>query len=148
VNAPTKVCAGPAHAQPTRLPLTADHWYYDRAGNPTRCKLCTSYRAVTKHDGPKGLVPARPLRRYAVELVERCGSATRVEELYGLDANTVLNLTRSSSASTQKRIAQRLLVALGEQRKLDRRNGTSPRFLAARKAQALHEGRLRELSGY
>lgn len=149
---PTKVCAGPAHPQPTRLPLTDAYWYFNRsgphAGLPQRCKLCAAWKRYERY-GVHALVPVRSLRPWLVELRDRCGSAFEVERRYGIWASTVTQiLNRDEAGRVQVRTAQRVLIALGEQRKLDRRNGTSARFLAARKAQALSELRMSQLTGY
>ena len=150
---PTKVCTGPAHEQPTRLPLTAEHWYFHRSGvmegKPlARCRLCVNWTKLIGKHGPHGWVPIGRVHAYGVELLDRCGSASRVEAVHGIHENTILAITRRSQPNVQRKTVARLLVALGEQRKLDRRNGVSKRFLDARKAQANHEARLSELSGY
>lgn len=147
-NVPSKVCTGPAHAQPTRLPLTETHWHFNRSGPRAgqalpRCKLCRHWMRMTHT-----LVPMQTLKPYAIELTERCGSYYAAERVHGISDTTLRKIAQGGKSRVQVDTAQRLLMALGEQRKLDRRNGTSTRFLAARKAQALSELRMRELTGY
>jgi hypothetical protein len=147
-DVPTKVCTGPAHTQPTRLPLTETYWYFHKsgpyAGKPQRCRLCAAYRRL-----PSGTVPVtKTLRSFARELVERCGSGSAVELRHGIAGSTILGVARGECQRMHRETATRLLTALGEQRKLDRRNGASSRFLAARRAQALSELRMSQLTGY
>ena len=147
-NVPSKVCAGPAHAQPTRLPLTDSYWHFNRSGRRagsalTYCKLCRQWQRMTGT-----LVPAKTLQPYARELVERCGGYLTAQRLHGINDTTLFTLSAGRQGRVKLDTARRLLVALGEQRKLDRRNGASKRFIEARKAQALSEQRMRELTGY
>lgn len=149
----TKLCRGPAHAQPVRLPLDEQHWNFYRSGPRAgralgRCKLCRHWTELKQREGPHGLAPVGRLAALARELVDRCGSAAAVEREYGLGQGVVSKIAERRQASVHLRTAQLLLLALGEQRKSDRRNGSSPRFLAARKAQALREERLQRLTGY
>ena len=138
---PVKVCTGPAHAGPTRIPLDAEHWYFHRscprAGEPTsRCRLCANWARLVAKGGPHGLVPADQVRGFALELVERCGSASEAARRHGIAATVLRGLVAAEYPSVQRRTVEALLRALGEQRKDDRRNGSSERFLAARREQA------------
>lgn len=152
-DVPTKVCTGPAHPGPTRVPVTKEHWNFHRsgpdAGKPTsRCKLCTNWAKLVTKEGAHGLVERQDVLVFLNELIERCGSVEQVQTRHGLNANGLRAFLSNPDARMQKRTLARVLVALGEQRKLDRRNGTSPRFHAARRAQADREGRLERLIGY
>lgn len=152
-NAPTKVCSGPAHAQPTRLPLGEQHWYYHRrgaqAGQPLdRCKLCANWSKLTRQNGPHGTVALAEVKTYAQELLDRCGSYAAAFAAHGIGDTTLSAIVRGEVGRVQLRTVQRILAALGEQRKLDRRNGTSARFIAARRAQALRDERIGRLVGY
>lgn len=153
MNGPTKVCTGPAHHGPTRIPLDAAHWYFHRsgryAGQPTsRCKLCTNWRKLVGKEGPHGLASARTLRPLAKELVDRCGSLDKVGIMHGIGRSTLAPIVRGEQEQVQKKTAARILLALSEQRKYDRRNGATPRFLAARKAQAAIEERMERTGQY
>lgn len=153
VNFGTKLCTGPAHPGPTRLPLDAEHWHFHRsgprAGEPlSRCKLCRHWEEVADPTAPRGLVPAVTVRWLARELVERCGSAEQAAVRSGVTAPALRALVGYQTRDVQKRTVARILVALAEQRKSDRRNGNSERFQAARRAQAEREERITRLSGY
>lgn len=156
---PTKVCNGPAHPGPTRLPLTAEHWSFHGAGawatkagmvgKPlSRCRLCRSWDRLVERDVPHGLVPAVKVEPFLRELVERCGTAPVVTERHGISGSTVDRVLNHRIGSVKAKTAARLLLALSEQRKYDRRNGSSPRFVAARRAQGRREERLERLAGY
>jgi hypothetical protein len=149
---PTKVCQGPAHPGPTRLPLTAEHWNFyrsgPRAGTPIgRCRLCHHWNALVVKSGPHGLVDAKPVLPFVVELVERCGNPEKVYAAHGLHAETLRSII-AGQRSVRKRTVARLLLALSEQRKYDRRNGASERFVKARREQGLREERALRLAGY
>jgi hypothetical protein len=153
VTEPTKVCNGPAHAQPTRLPLGEQHWYYHRRGPQQgqpldRCKLCANWSKLTRQNGPHGTVALADVQAYAQELLDRCGNYAAAFTAHGIRDNTLRPITRGEVARVQLRTVQRILAALGEQRRNDRRNGTSARFLAARRAQAWRDERIGRLVGY
>lgn len=156
---PTKVCTGPAHPGPTRLPLDARHWYFHGAskwaigagmvGKPiSRCRLCGSWSRLVERDVPHGLVPVPKIEPFVRELVERCGSTAQVVRVHGFNRTTIDRVLRHEIESVKAKTAARVLVALGEQRKIDRRNGTSERFVKARREQAQREERLDRLAGY
>ena len=89
-----------------------------------------------------GYVLTEMLAPRAKELILRCGSAGRVEKLHGIARATVLTVAGHETPRVQYRTAQRILLALSAQRKLDRREGASQRFLAARREHAKMEGQL------
>jgi|SRR5215831_7104651 len=148
-----KVCTGPAHSGPTRLPVTEEHWHFHRsgpkAGQPVaRCKLCTNWTKLLKKDGPHGFVKVTPqLRLLTKELADRCDGHYAVERLHGIRGDTVLMIITGDKQQIQKKTATRLLSALSEQRKEDRRNGASARFNTAKKIQAAKEERLLRMDG-
>lgn len=137
----TKVCTGPAHGNATRLPLDADHWYYHRSGPRTglplaRCRLCSNWEKLVEKGSPQGLVPIAKVYPLAAELVDRCGSTYAVWRAHGITESAIRAIVARSYAGVQRRMVRQLLLALAEQRKIDRRNGSSPRFLAAKQEQA------------
>lgn len=153
MSGPTKLCTGPAHAGPTLVPLDEQHWHFHRsgsnAGQPVaRCKLCANWAKLVTKDGQHGLVDAGRLRQFARELVDRCDGFEPAERAHGVAASTLRAIVGGESTRVQKRVAARLLLALSEQRKQDRRNGTSARFLAARRRQVMIEERQQRLVGY
>lgn len=146
-NEPTKVCSGPAHHGPALLPLTERHWQFyrsgARAGRPlSRCKLCRHWNVLVQKDGPHGLVEAKSVVPLAVELLDRCGSAYRVEQSHGVNEATLRAIVDGRTQLVRKRTAQQIILGLSEQRKYDRRNGASARFMEARRRQAIIEERL------
>ena len=148
MTGPSKVCTGPAHPSPALLPLTPEYWYFhrsgDRSGRPTnRCRLCTNWNKLIGKDGPHGLTPVtKTLRQLTKELADRCGSYGAVFRLHGVREETIRLIVIGHTERIQKRTAARILQALSEQRKYDRRNGSSERFNEARRAQARIEERL------
>lgn len=149
----TKLCRGPAHPQPIQLPLDEAHWGFYRTGERAgkaygQCKLCRHWNALKTKAGPHGLVPAVQFATLAKELIDRCGSGEKVYVYHGIQGATILSLAERRQPTVRLRTVQHLLQALDQQRREDRRNGASPRFLAARKAQALQEERLMRLAGY
>jgi hypothetical protein len=147
-----KVCTGPAHPQPVRLPVDEAHWHYHRsgplAGQPVaRCKLCQNWAKLQTKAGAHGLVPASRVRQLTQELVDRCDGYRQVEQRHGIAESTLRGLL-AGQARVQKTTAQRILQALDQQRREDRRNGASARFIKARQRQAVLEGRLTRLAGY
>jgi hypothetical protein len=143
------VCTGPAHAEPTVLPLDSKHWYFHKSGpmkgKPvSRCKACANWSKLVNPNGPHGLVPVKPVWPLLAELIDRCGSIGAVERLYGIRTNVIQNVLRHQ-ARMQKRTAQRILAALSEQRKLDRQSGsTNERYRSKRIAEAVREHKMTE----
>ena len=153
MNIETKVCGGPAHAQPTRLPLDPKHWYFHKRGRYAgqaldRCKLCANWAKLSSKEGPHGTVPVADVQAWAQELLDRVGSYEAVHRAYGLRPNTLGPIVLEETERVQLRTVQRILVGLAEQRKVDRRNGMSARFRAALRAQADREEKLSRLVGY
>lgn len=148
MKGPTKVCTGPAHPAPAMLPLTPEYWYFygdsgwaqstGMVGKPiARCLLC---RAL---DHPHKLIPASRIERFTAELINRCGGYKQAERASGVGERVLRQIvTRTKKRGVQKETAARILVALSEQRKYDRRNGSSVRFMEARRAQARIEERI------
>lgn len=144
----SKVCTGPAHPSAAMLPLTSEYWYFygdspwardnDMVGKPiAKCRLC---RAL-EYDSQE--IPPAQIEPFARELVDRCGGYKQAERVCGVGERTLRQLVlRKQKRGVQKRTAQRILVGLSEQRKYDRRNGSSERFLEARLAQARIEERI------
>jgi hypothetical protein len=101
-------------------------------GKPiAKCKLC---RAL---EHPHKLIPAKKIEHFARELVDRCGGYKQAERLCGVGERVLHQLvTKTKKRGVQKETASRILGALSEQRKYDRRNGSSQRFMEARLAQA------------
>lgn len=148
-----KLCTGPSHEQPTRLPLDEQHFYFHRtgpnAGEPTsRCRVCHNWRKLGGKDGPHGYVlVSDELRTYTRELIERCGPWYGPRQ-HGLRPETLAAIVAGTHKRVQAKTALRILTALGEQRKTDRRNGASPRFVAAKRAQVDRAERIERLAGY
>jgi len=77
---------------------------------------------------------------FAQELVLRCGSAYAVEQRHGIRKSTLYQVLHRPGVSpdgddtskVRNRTAQRILIALSEQRRYDRQHGTSKRFLKTR----------------
>jgi hypothetical protein len=82
------------------------------------------------------------LRLLAKELTDRCGGYHAVHRAHGIREETIRLIVLGQTERMQKRTAARILLALSEQRKYDRRNGSSKRFLEARMAQARIEERI------
>lgn len=151
-GAPTKVCTGPAHPGPTELPLTETYWYFHGDHHPGnaryRCKLCYGWEKLVDKEAPRGLVEASSVVPFARELVERCGTIKAASRAHDLQYETLRALLAGERAKLKKQTVARYLLALGEQRKYDRRNGLSERFHEARRAQGEREARLERLAGY
>jgi len=139
-----KTCTGPAHDEPTTLPLTPRYWHFVRSGRRTglplsRCKQCQNWEKLQRKDGPHGVTDATAVRAHAKELLERCGSYEHVRRQYAINDTTLGPIVRGDSPRVQLRTAQRILTALTEQRRLDRLSGqTSERFRRAQAARASH----------
>jgi hypothetical protein len=112
------------------------------------CRECRA-RAKTKHPNrPHGLVPVGKVYVLMRELRDRCGSVEAAAEASGINENTVRGVCERKRAKVNKQTVRLLVLALDERRRHDRRNGASPRFLAARQAQAQIEDRMNRLAGY
>jgi len=145
----TKVCTGPSHSQPARLPLTPDYWHFHRSGERqgqpvARCKSCTNWDKLHKKDGPHGLVTVDSAFLLLLqELVDRCGSFKAAGRKTGMSPTKLKALADSSHpVRVQKRTAQLILNALGDQRRYDREHGASRRFLQHRRYVASVQGLL------
>ena len=139
----TKLCTGPAHAEPALLPLDEEHWNFHRSGAKkgepvSRCKLCQNWGKLVEKKGPHGWVTIGPQEIFFIrELVDRCGSVLETARRHGLGVERLRSLASATEpVRVQKRTIARILTALAEQRRHDRRAGTSPRFNQARKAYA------------
>ena len=147
----TKICTGPAHAEPTRLPLDEHHWHFrrhgPRAGQPfSRCKLCANWRKLIEKNGSHGWVDIVLVRRYVDELIARCGSAHAVSLAHGIAESTLRSIEHAETLHVQKRTVARVIAALAAQRRADRRNGSSDRFLEAMRRRARIDERLERAS--
>jgi len=144
----TKLCSGPAHPEPTRLPLDALHWNFHRSGRyqgrpVSRCKACQNWSKLVNHEGPHGLTEARPLVPYLRELLERVGSYDQLEKTYGVGETTARDLLVFGQRKVQKRTAQRILTGLAEQRKRDRNgHATTDRYRGRRIAAAVRDKKM------
>ncbi len=130
------------------LPLAAEYWYFygdspwartaKMVGKPiARCKLC---RAL---DHPHTTIPTRKIERFTRELIDRCGGYKQAGRLCGVGERVLRQIDlRTKRRGVRKETASRILIALSEQRKYDRRNGSSERFMQARLAQARIEERV------
>jgi hypothetical protein len=145
-----KLCNGPSHAEPTWLPVDADHWWFHRsgkqAGKPfSHCKACDGWPRMKHKESPHGLVPKTLLLPYLRELIERCGSKREVTVRYGIARSVQIKALYGSSTTVQKRTFQRVLVALRMQRKIDRRNGhMNDEYRSKRIAVAVREKKMME----
>ena len=76
-----------------------------------------------------GVVPLVSVQEHALELLERCGGFYIVERVHGINNTTLRPIVNGDHANVQLRTVQRVLAALVEQRKIDRRNGATHRKL-------------------
>lgn len=149
-----KLCTGPAHEEPVRLPVTEEYWYFHKtgkdAGKPIpRCRLCTNFNKLKNPNGDHGWVPAEKVYPLVQELVARCGgSMATAAEFASLGEDTIGRVIRHERPRVQKRTVRKVVLALYEKRKEDRRNGSNESFRKSKKAQADREDRLMRLSGY
>lgn len=74
---------------------------------------------MTDLGSPYGLLPRPEVLPWVIELVERCGSAYKAQERYGLCQETLLNILSGRSANVRVRTARRVRDALTEQRHWD-----------------------------
>lgn len=150
----TKLCRGPSHAEPARLPLDARHWHFNRSGARAglplaRCKQCQNWGKLLVKEGPHGVVAAEPVRAYGRELVERVGSYDRVEALYGIGRTTLQPIVSGERPSVQRRTAQRVLTALATQRRTDRLSAaTSKRYLRTHRVSGERTRLIERLQGF
>lgn len=150
----TKVCTGPAHPGPTALPITDEHWYFHksgvRAGKPTsRCKLCINFNKLKDPSGQHGTIECKSVRPFLQELVRRCGNAEAAASLAGMSASSLRSALQDQQCRMQKATARRIITALAERRRLDRREGiVSETFRRALVVQAAREDKVNRLAGY
>lgn len=130
-----------------KLPATGDYWFF-RAGAPYNpCRDCRA-DAKTQKPGPHGYVEVSKVYSLMRELIDRCGSAEAAANLSGINPTTIRQVIARERPYVQKRTVRLMVLALYEQRKLDRINGASKRFLAARKKQGELENYMDTISGY
>ena len=143
-------CTGPAHAQPIYLPVNENFWNFHRSGPKkgqpvARCKLCVNWTKLLDPSGPHGFATvSAELRQLATELVERCNnSAYRLRHQHGLRPETVKAIAAGTHTRIQKRTAAKILSALVEQRKIDRKHGVvSTEFQLATRKRSEYLGRM------
>ena len=129
------------------LQVTREHWFF-RDGKPTGfCRTCRA-AAKTKHNGPYGWVPVDKVRSLMVEIVDRAGSVDAASEMSGVSSTAIRNIISGGTRRVQKKTVRLLVLSLHERRKFDRLNGSSARYVEARKKQAEIEERIGRLVGY
>lgn len=149
----TKLCTGPAHPVPVQLPLTEDNWYFHkrgkRVGKPlSRCKLCVNWNRL-QSAGQSGTVPCSSVHTFVAELVSRYGSRSLVAEAAGVALGTVDSIMNGDTCTVQKRTALRIIVALDEKRREDRRRGfVHERFIKERQQVAQRIAQLERHQSY
>ena len=137
------------------LEITKENWFFRSAsaqyspGKPqSPCRECRA-RAKTKHPNrPHGRVPINKVYALMRELRDRCGSVEAASEFSGINSTTIKEVCERKREFVNKNTVRMMVLALHERRKHDRRNGASPRFLAARQHQAQFEERMARLTGY
>jgi len=149
-----KICTGPAHPVPVNLPLTEDNWYFHKTGPRkgravSRCKLCVNYNRLQAIDGQNGTVDCTKVFKFTEELVLRYGNASQAEGPSGVSANTLRIILKQEQCTIQKRTALKIITALDEKRRADRRSGTvNKKWRDAIRARALSEQRIEQTLGY
>jgi hypothetical protein len=142
-----KFCNGPAHGgEAVPLPLTEEYWFIrqketgrHKAGEVrSPCRLCQSIM------GQKGgTVECRHVLKHVQELENRCGSLEQAAEFSNVGVTTLYRIARGGQCTLQRETAAKLIRALDEKRREDRRNGyVHPKFVAARQSQARIEDRM------
>jgi hypothetical protein len=146
-----KLCSGPSHAEPTWVVLHPDYWNFylsgHRAGKPLHhCKACRAWeRMLAAQNSPHRLVARPEVLPWIEELIRRCDTVVGVERRHGIPVSTLWPLASGHRLSMQRRTAARILSALAEQRKTDRRNGaTSDDYRSKRIAVAVREKKMME----
>lgn len=137
------------------LEVTSENWFFrsptakyspGKAYGP--CRECRA-RKKTKHpEHPHGLVPVDKVYVLMRELRDRCGSVEEAAAYSGINAETVRQVCNRKRPTTTKQTVRLMVLALYERRKFDRMNGSSERFLHARRMQIRMEERMSELTGY
>ena len=82
------------------------------------------------------------------ELILRCGNTREAAAYIGISRTTLHNIVNRKREWTYQGTARLIILALYQRRKEDRRNGSSERFLTAKRHQAAKEDRMNRLAGY
>lgn len=137
------------------LEISREHWMFrsDKspysAGKPYGpCKLCRAEQKAKNPNRPHGLVPVNKVYGLMRELRDRCGTVEAASKFSGINETTIKEICDLKRPKVRKHTVRLLVLALDERRRHDRRNGSSPRFIAARQHQAQLEDRLNRLAGY
>ena len=93
-------------------------------------------------------VPTVKLQPLLTELILRCGNTRDAAEYIGISRMALNDIVNQHREFSYQRTARLIILALYQRRKEDRRNGSSERFLKARKEQAIREERMSRLAGY
>lgn len=147
----SKVCTGPAHPNAVLLPLTEEYWYFrkidsgdNKAGTvKTPCRLCVSYQ---KYGPDGGVVDCKPIRPFVQELFRRYNNRRDLTaEAIGISPQAITNILYNGQCTIQRATAKKIILALDNKRREDRRNGcVAPAFIhAMRQAE-----RIERLAGY
>lgn len=136
------------------LPLTDEYWYFrksgERAGQPySTCKLCISFVDTQRNGEAGGLVECKKVLKFVQELTLRCGSTEKAARYAGVGVSTLYKIYHYEQCTIQRDTARKLIMALDERRREDRRNGVvSQQLIDQRHKQAKREERIERLSGY
>lgn len=112
-----KLCTGPAHEAPEYLPATEKYFYFHKRGKqegkPTsRCRLCINWAKLKAPDAPyRGLIPARNVRPFFNEAVNRVGLAELVRRS-GVSEKTIRRVLVESEHMIQKELVRKVLLEL------------------------------------
>lgn len=137
------------------LEVTPENWFFRSATSkysPGKaygpCRECRA-RKNTKHpDRPHGLVPIDKVYVLMRELRDRCGSVEEAAVASGINEETIRQVCNRKRPHVKKQTVRLMVLALYERRRMDRMNGSSERFLRAKKRQVQMEERMSELTGY
>lgn len=149
-----KLCTGPIHDNPVYLPVTEEFWYFHKTGpnkgKPvSRCRSCINADKLKNPHGDHGWVPTEKVFPLMKELVQRCDNNMSVAAEYaGLGEATVGGILKRHQARVQKQTVRKLVLALYEKRKEDRRNGSNESFRKSKREQAIREHNMLSLTGY
>lgn len=146
-----RVCKGPAHGgEAVSLPLTEEYWYFRKTGERAGelrapCKLCLGWEQAVSEGRVPGshMVECKPLKKFLIELVQRCGTELKAARYIGIHADTIKNILHKEQCTVKARTAGLIVRGLDEKRREDRRTGNvSQQFLTARRKQAIAEERM------
>jgi hypothetical protein len=121
----TKICYGPLHPAPTRLPLTNRYWYFNKVGRDKgkplrRCIGCVNFSKRKNNNSVFGTLPVESIAPLVTELVSYYKTPGAAAAFTGVSETTLRSLLEGRHSRCQARVALKIIEAVRHKRAVRR----------------------------